>query len=148
MSAKTWLAINPDQFRLPTADHIGKVSVVSSTSPYSIPDAVATYNDKESGEYVLEVKYIGAEEPIELVLSNNLKLMRGRNSKRLFRVQLHHSPEQQRPDQFLAALKNAIEQLGRDPDSRVENSKIVAEVIEKLKDRLLRIDLDEPTEKE
>jgi hypothetical protein len=144
MSAKTWLAINPDQFRLPTSNHIGKATVVSSTSPYSIPDAVTTYDDKDSGAYVLEVKYIGADEPIEIILSDNLKLMRGKNSKRLFKVQVHHGPELQGSDQSLAALTDAIERLSRDPISKIENSEVVTAVIEEIKNRLLTINFEDP----
>src|SRR5688572_24824189 len=88
MRDKVWFTIDPAQFRTSIKQELGRATVVSSTSPYAVPDAVATTANPQKGRYVFEIKYIGSEEPVEALNLGNLQVARGRNSKRLFKVSL------------------------------------------------------------
>src|SRR6267154_5855666 len=90
MEMKHWISIDQAPFRKGVASQFGNVTVTSSSSPYSVPEAVSTYDDKNAGAYVFEVRYIGPEEPKEAIVTNNLKFLVGKNSKRLFTIEVSY----------------------------------------------------------
>lgn len=113
MSDKQWISIDPALFRQPVLEKMGTTTVVSSTSPYAVPQALTTYDDKTSGQYVLEVKYIGPEEPVEvldvLTTSPNLRVLRGKNSGRLMKVYVNHTANEAiTVESFVESVQKAI----------------------------------------
>src|SRR4051812_5599563 len=117
MTEKRWISINQTPYRRPVHQQMGTATVVTSTSPYSVPQAITAYGDKTSGNCVFEVKYIGAEEPVEpMTIGDYSTLYFGKNSKRLFRVSVR--PEHfavANKDSFVEAVKEAIGQVEEKP---------------------------------
>lgn len=146
MTDKQWIAIDPSRFRRTVEQKIGAATVVSSASPYSVPQAMSTYDDKQSGAYVLEVKYIGAEEPTETLMAENLRFMRGKNSGRLLKVYVGHTSSMVDREHIVQAVKDAIARI----DSKygpTDNYKIVSAVIEENKNRFLISGIEQDEEK-
>jgi hypothetical protein len=132
MAMKRWLTIDSSQFRKPEARQIGKATVVSSTSPYSVPDAITTYDDTRSGMHVLEFKYIGPDEPLEAFHWNQCTLEVGKNSKRLFKVLIPSHHQYQVED-----FQKCIDHLSSTQDwSEIENYRVVSDVMNGIKDKL------------
>jgi hypothetical protein len=108
--------------------------VVSSTSPYSVPDAVTAYTDGRSGNYVFEVKYIGTEEPLEVIDSENSKVERGKNSKRLYKVAISDLGSPSKHELF-SNMKRVITSLV-ERGLLVESSTILTAIIDENENRL------------
>jgi hypothetical protein len=135
MTDKQWITIDPSLFREPVQQKIGSATVTSSTSPYAVPSALATYDDRTSGQYVLEVKYIGPEEPVETVMHNDVRVLRGKNSGRLMKVFVNHtSQEPITVDSFVESVQNSIAKVVSEFGPK-DNYKIVSAVVDGNKNR-------------
>jgi len=135
MSEKRWYTVNTLLFRKPVDQKVGQATITTSTSPYAVPDAIATYKDGTA--YVLEMKYIGPEEPLEAKTWQHLTFFRGKNSHRLFQVTIPQpSPPQQGP-QVLEVIKDAITNVSSGAAWPLANSAIVAAVIDETKKETL-----------
>jgi len=110
---------------------------VSSASPYSVPQAVSTYDDEISGNYVLELKYIGTDEPVEMVTLDSSRLFFGKNSKRVFKVSVSHGPGLGNSANDLATIKKAIACAASNQTLPAENCEIVNDVIDQNRNQLL-----------
>jgi hypothetical protein len=136
MSDKVWFSIDPTQFRKPIKQELGRATVVSSLSPYAVPDAVATSADPQKGVYIFEIKYIGSEEPVEALNLVNLQVARGRNSKRLFKVSLTQPGLSNEREAIFESIKNAIAKVAHVHSWPMANDGIVTAVIDQNKSRL------------
>lgn len=128
MSDKLWISIDPLMFRQPVKQQMGTATVTTSTSPYSVPQAATAWDDKSAGTYVFECKYIGGDEPVEAYRLPNVQVLRGKNSKRLFKVLLNHTPELADRDHVFVAFKNAIN--GANTAWHIDNFSVVNNVID------------------
>ena len=137
MTDKQWITIDPSLFREPVQQKIGSATVISSTSPYAVPSALTTYDDKTSGQYVLEVKYIGPEDPVEAVTHDEVRVMRGKNSGRLVKVFVNHtSPGPITVDSFVASIQDSIAKVASQFGPK-DNYRIVSAVVDGNKNRFV-----------
>lgn len=84
-----WVRINPAKFNRPRRENIRGAAVEMFASPYEVPSAMRGGIDHDSGNYILEFKYIGGDEPLFIVEPvSDLKLTLGRNSRRIFKLEL------------------------------------------------------------
>jgi len=143
MDMKQWISIDQTPFRKETASQLGNVTVTSSSSPYSVPEAVSSYDDKSAGVYILEVRYIGSEEPKEAIISNNLTFLVGKNSKRLFAIEVPYGAKPTGYESAVSVFTTAMQNVGRDSSAKIENYQIVNDVIAQIKDRLFVSSLKE-----
>jgi hypothetical protein len=139
MSAKHWhILIDGNLLRRPVSEKIGGVTVTSSASPYSVPDAVAMTTDKDSRLYVFELKYIGTEEPVETLTLDDLSFLKGKNSNRLFQVagRLPAGTEVSQPA-VLETVRKAIMKVASAAQWPIANSAVMTAVIDQTKEKAL-----------
>ncbi len=87
MDKWTPLELSPEKIK-ETVD-IGGVKVELLVSPYDVPEAMRVRYVSELKRLVIEFKYIDADEPIDAQNDDqHLTLYIGRNSKRLFKVEI------------------------------------------------------------
>ncbi len=130
---KPWITIDSAQFRRPVEQQVGTTTVVTSTSPYAVPQAVSAYDNLKN--YVFEAKYIGPDEPVQTLLENNIRVDYGKNSKRVVRIFLGHEPVLANREAFVAALKNAIQFAMTKANGPAENYEVVMAIVDNNKDR-------------
>lgn len=84
---KQWINLSNEHFPIEGTSLKGvKVDVL--VSPYDVPEAVRGYLDNQQKCFVIEFKYISAEPTIERSQDANVTLRVGRNSGRLYAIQL------------------------------------------------------------
>lgn len=129
-----WHRINPVKFNRPRQEKIHGTSVEVFASPYEVPIAVRGGVNLQSGNFVVEFKYIGGEEPLFVVTpTNELQLELGRNSKRIFRLELASKAAGIKPtiQDVVLALDRAIADL-----SNKENYDLAKLVVKERADKL------------
>ena len=88
MNAQTWIPVEEiPHDPLPNDKSVGGAQY--SASPYSRPQAVRGYLNKDRNAYMLEFKYIG-DEPVERIeLDSKLAVIRGAQSGRVFGIEMY-----------------------------------------------------------
>lgn len=88
-----WLRLNRHNLNKPSRKSIRGAEVIVFMSPYDIPEAVRAGVDAATGRLVIQFKYsAGSEDPDEPLDTESkagpVRLMVGRHSHRLYRVEL------------------------------------------------------------
>jgi len=134
MSTQNLVILNQKDLDVPAADlKVGGINVATKPSPYDVPEAVRTY-DETDGSHVIEIKYMGPDEPLETVdLGGDVFVRTGRNSNRVYAFILgvkSGSPA-------LNAVKRVLGlMLERDKFSRKDNYRLVGRVFSNANARL------------
>jgi hypothetical protein len=125
-----WIKINKEAIDKPRQMEFRGLQIEVTVSPYDLPEAVRSFSD--DGKFIIEFKYLGAEETISRDLGNSVRIEAGRNTQRVHRIELEL-------DMWSAAEKGvrismvekAMESLGKDSShkSRTTNHEVVREVI-------------------
>jgi hypothetical protein len=127
MSHENFLVLDPEKFNL-HAKEVGTSGItVTSTSPYDIPEALHTYKNDKDGTLVIEVKYMGPEEPLDTVdIEQGIQVKTGRNSKRLYEFVLRSAPS----IVTIASVRKALAVLLRmNAYPRKDNYRLLADVV-------------------
>ena len=86
-----WLKLDTKKLNQPRHEKTSGVTTEIFLSPYDIPHAIR--GSKEGNKYIIEFKYIEEREPLETeVKSHNVELKVGRNSGRLYVIEITSSP--------------------------------------------------------
>jgi len=113
-------------------------------SPYDVPEAVRGFIRKDHKVFLIEFKYISQEDTIERPQSEHVKLRVGRNSGRLYAIELDlqkfGANHVQLRLEVAEALKNVLTHLVKEPVSpmRATNYKMAKKVVENHEDCILQ----------
>ncbi len=119
-----------------------KVDVL--VSPYDIPEAVRGDFIEGKNRFVIEFKYISEESTRERLLEPNVKVRIGKNSSRLYAIDLDmkalDASAVSLRVQVAEALRNVLTHLIQQPVSAVrqKNYKLAKDVIEQNETRILQ----------
>jgi hypothetical protein len=139
-TVKPWITIDPAQFRRPVQERVGGTTVVSSTSPYAVPDAISAYDSRDN--YILEAKYIGPDEPVSTFFADRIRMEIGKNSKRLVRIALPHDVTILNSDSFVAEIKKALQFAMDRTVGPKDNYQVVMAIVDGNKSRFAVPDAD------
>lgn len=135
MSHENVLIIDPAKINLRPTD-VGRsgTAITASTSPYDVPEALRSYKNDQDGSYVIEIKYMGPEEPLDTVdVGEGLFIRTGRHSKRLYEFIIRATPA----FPTIGSLRNAVAFLLRtDSFSRKDNYRLLDDVFSNQSDRI------------
>jgi hypothetical protein len=96
-------------------------------SPYDIPEALRSYTDDE-GRRVLEISYIGPDEPYRLEDLGVVKVKAGKNSGRIYAF--YYAEPDEEVQSIVESFHQAVVQLMGKPSVRSENYKLVDAALE------------------
>jgi hypothetical protein len=65
------------------ADDTARAAFNTSPSQYDVPEAIRSYLD-DQGHCVIQLKYIGPDEPLTLITADHLQVQTGKNSGRIY----------------------------------------------------------------
>jgi hypothetical protein len=83
-----WLEINPTEFSKPVQVQIRGAKVDVFLSPYDMPEAFRCSYDKDTKIFLIEFRYIGGDEPIEIDTLESATISIGKRSKRVYKIEL------------------------------------------------------------
>lgn len=128
-----WILVDPDVINAPSIRRIHGADVEVSAAPQDVPEAVLGFYDKENRCYVVQFKYlIGDEALVVGAADNGIRLLVGRDSRPLHRIEIRSdSPQREHLLQFLSpriseGLKELQIRLG---PKRDENYRATEQVI-------------------
>jgi hypothetical protein len=119
-----------------------KVDVL--VSPYDVPEALRGFYSPNKQRFVIEFKYISTEDTVERSECPNVQVRVGRNSGRLYAIELDVKSLEANSVQLrikvAEALKNVLTHLIQQPimPSRSSNYSMAKDAVEKLENQILQ----------
>jgi hypothetical protein len=119
-----------------------KVDVL--VSPYDVPEALRGYYSPDKQCFVIEFKYISSEDTVEKDECPNVQVRVGKNSGRLYAIELavksFDASAVQLRIKVAEALRNVLTHLIQEPiaPSRSSNYSMAKDAVEKLESQILQ----------
>jgi hypothetical protein len=139
MSDSISLRIDPTELRHETTEQ-GGIKVITSPSPYDIPDAMVIDFDKGTKQISLNFKYLSSE-PIRLIDENGVTFGLGRNSSRLYGVTVDVQSLAQRAADTATDIVNLIDQrldaLWQDKKNDSDSYEVAEKAVSMERDELM-----------
>ncbi len=85
----TWLPVQEREFDKSNSKTHDGITIQVSLSPYDIPEAVRGFREANTPWFVIEFRYISSEPTRTQELDQNLALILGRHSGRLFAIRMN-----------------------------------------------------------
>jgi hypothetical protein len=138
----SWIPLS--ELRPPVERNLHGVRVNVLVSPYDIPEAVRAFRDPQNDRFVIEFRYISTEDTKERDDNEHVKVRVGRNSGRLYAIEIDTKALQGNNIELRLevkeALRNALTHLIQHPftASRESNYRMAKDAVEQHQEQILQ----------